>query len=88
MEVVVMHKTNIQLDSAKVGTDAQGNAIYGGKMPFRWRGEISREEYDAICKLDEMAGREPRLMDLSKPAIQTEPVKRPRGRPRKVVDEE
>ena len=55
VEVVVMHKTNVQLDSAKPE---------GIKAPFRWRGVIDRKEYDAICALDDAAGREHRLMAL------------------------
>lgn len=61
-EVLVMHKPNIQLDTAEEP----------GKKPFRWRGKIKRSEFDAICALDEAAGRDPRLEDVSPKASKDE----------------
>lgn len=61
-EVMVMHRTNIQLDTA-----VQEDGTTGGKMPFRWRGEIDDAEYDLVVKSDKDAGRELRLERLDKP---------------------
>lgn len=79
-EVIVMHKTGIQLDTA-------GEGQY---VPFRWRGEIADEEYQACCALDEAAGRDHRLMriDAPEPKVEAEAAPelktRRRGRPPKV----
>lgn len=59
--VVVMHPTGIQLES--------------GYQDFRWVGEVSEDEYQAIFDLDERAGRECRLLRVDEP--------KKRGRPKK-----
>lgn len=82
-EVIVLHTTNIQLDTARVGEDPDGNPILGGKMPFRWRGEIDDAEYEATCASDDAAGRPHRLERLDEP----KPKPKKRGRPKKADDE-
>lgn len=57
VEVVVMHKAGIQLDSTK-SDDSDGYQAQ------RWRGPVSQEEYDAACKADDAAGRDHRLMAI------------------------
>lgn len=57
-EVVVMAQTNIVLPSQASERRPEG------KVPFRTRCTIPREEYEAICELDRRAGREMRLMEI------------------------
>lgn len=58
VEVIVMHKTGIQLDTAMT---ADGKGEY---VKYRARAVMDRAEFDAICALDDVAGREQRLMAL------------------------
>lgn len=50
IEIVVMATTNVKIGDAK--------------LPFRWRGKVPVSDYEAICALDDKAGREHRLMKL------------------------
>lgn len=56
--VVVMHPTNITLESQKSDANREG------KLPFRSKARIPREEYEAVCALDDRAGRPHRLMEI------------------------
>lgn len=55
VRIIVMHATGIQLGS-QAGPESDGYCA------FRWNGEIPKAEYDAICAMDDSAGRDHRLM--------------------------